>query len=225
MVYIPAPDKVTSSYNLASNDILLAMTHFDYRKFERLELLALKNAMRLHDDSIIMFRQKRYPTAFQLSVLAQEEFGKVLVIEDVVCNRRFNKMTDRQTQEWYELTIKHNYKQQKMLRDQKFPEAKAVKLMQKIMDCQLEKEKQAATYAGLKDNKISGKIVNPFNVSSKKALIQISKLNREVLSIAERIRKGTWELDSEITQKHFKQSIYPKLVSRKRKIDRLDSYA
>ena len=199
------------------------MTRFDYRKFERLELLALKNAMRLHDDSMRMFKQKRYPTAFQLSVLAQEEFGKVLIIEDVVWNCRFNKMTDKWTQKWFDATRDHKFKQVKMLRDSKFPETEAVKLMQKIMDGQLEKKKQAATYAGLKDNKISGRIVDPFKVSSKKALTQISKLNREVLSITERIRKGSWELDSKIVQKHFKQSVYEKLVRRKRKIEKFDS--
>jgi AbiV family abortive infection protein len=199
------------------------MTRFDYRKFERLELLALKNAMRLHDDSIRMFKQKRYPAALQLSVLAQEEFGKVLIIEDVVWNRRFNKMTDEWTQKWFDATREHKFKQVKILRDSKFPKKKAMKLMQKIMDGQLEKEKQAATYAGLEDNKISGRIVDPFKVSSNKALSQISKLNREVLSISEKIKKGSWELESEIVQKHFKQSIYAKLVRRKRKIEKFDS--
>ena len=213
---------VRPKINLNSNDRLLTMTQFDYRKFERLEFLALNNAMRLHDDSIRMFRQKRYPTTFQLSVLAQEEFGKVLIIEDVVWNWRFNKMTNEWTQKWFDATREHKFKQAKILRDSKFPDPEAIKLIQKILNGKLEKDKQAATYTGLQDNKIKGGIVNPLKVSRKKALYQISKLNGDVLFIADRIKKGGWELDSEIVLKHFKKSIYAKLVRRKQKITKFE---
>jgi AbiV family abortive infection protein len=168
-----------------------------------------------------MFKMKSYPTAFQLSVLAQEEFGKILIIEDVVWNRRFNKMSDKWTQRWFGLTVNHKIKQVKMLRDSKFLESRAMKLMDNIMKGGLEKEKQAATYAGLKDNKIGGRLINPFKISRTKAFTQINKLNQDALSIAEKIKSGVWELDSELVQKYFKRVILPKLARRKHKLEKL----
>lgn len=190
------------------------MASFDYKKFERLELLALKNAMRLHDDSMKMFKQKSYATAFQLSVLSQEEFGKVLIIEDVVWNRRFNKMNDKWTQEWFNLTTKHNFKQFKVLRDSKFGDPKTMILIQKILNGDLEKQKQGATYAGLTGNMISGRIINPFQITRDKALIQISTLNNDILLLMEKIKNGFWELESELVQKYVKRSLYSKLTRR-----------
>ena len=39
-------------------------------KISKMEGLAFKNALRLHEDSSILFKEKSYPTAFFLSVLA-----------------------------------------------------------------------------------------------------------------------------------------------------------
>lgn len=52
------------------------------RKVEKMAYLALENGLRLHQDSILLFNNKRYPSAYFLSILALEEIGKFFLIED-----------------------------------------------------------------------------------------------------------------------------------------------
>lgn len=54
------------------------------RKFDRMAGLAFENAIRLHIDAMILFRERSYPTAFALSILAMEELAKADLIEWVV---------------------------------------------------------------------------------------------------------------------------------------------
>ena len=51
-------------------------------KIERMSVLALKNAIRLHSDSVVLFNNRSYPSAFFLSVLALEEIGKTFQLMD-----------------------------------------------------------------------------------------------------------------------------------------------
>jgi len=45
-------------------------------KYKRIAEESLRNALRLHGDSIQLFTARSYPSAFLLSVLALEEFAK-----------------------------------------------------------------------------------------------------------------------------------------------------
>jgi len=53
-------------------------------KLSRIAGESIKNSLRLHFDSILLFENGSYPTAFQLSVLALEEFAKATWIEHYV---------------------------------------------------------------------------------------------------------------------------------------------
>ena len=50
-------------------------------KFKKLAAESLKNGLRLHFDSILLYRSKSYPSALQLSILALEEISKSYWIE------------------------------------------------------------------------------------------------------------------------------------------------
>lgn len=45
-------------------------------KFRKIAEESLKNALRLHTDSTLLFYHGSFPSAFQLSVLALEELAK-----------------------------------------------------------------------------------------------------------------------------------------------------
>lgn len=54
------------------------------RKIVRMSILCYKNALRLHQDSIILFKQKSYPSANALSIIAIEEMGKYQSLSDAL---------------------------------------------------------------------------------------------------------------------------------------------
>jgi AbiV family abortive infection protein len=45
-------------------------------KLTKIALESFKNALRLHFDAILLFRNNSYPSSYQLSVLSLEEFSK-----------------------------------------------------------------------------------------------------------------------------------------------------
>jgi AbiV family abortive infection protein len=53
-------------------------------KAARLAAAALDNSVRLHRDSVLLFRNDRYASSFQLSVLSQEEIGKSFLLEEFI---------------------------------------------------------------------------------------------------------------------------------------------
>ena len=50
-------------------------------KFKKIATESFKNGLRLHFDSILLYNNKSFPSAFQLSVLALEEFSKSYWVE------------------------------------------------------------------------------------------------------------------------------------------------
>lgn len=58
------------------------------KKLEKMEELTFKNALRLHFDSITMYKNRSYPTAYFLSILALEELGKASLLDDFVWQSR-----------------------------------------------------------------------------------------------------------------------------------------
>lgn len=49
------------------------------KKLDRMELLAFQNGLRLHRDAILLYKEKRYPSAFYLSVLSQMDWSPSFV--------------------------------------------------------------------------------------------------------------------------------------------------
>jgi AbiV family abortive infection protein len=54
------------------------------KKFERMCILAFSNALRLHSDSVLLFKHKSYASAYAISILALEETGKYHLLANFV---------------------------------------------------------------------------------------------------------------------------------------------
>jgi len=107
------------------------------KKLDRMELLAFQNGLRLHRDAILLYKNKSYPSAFYLSVLSQEEFGKAEMIGDFVFHSRTDgRATDEQEEKWAQSLYRHPLKQNSFLWHSPFMDwsPSFLKLMQETVD-------------------------------------------------------------------------------------------
>lgn len=52
------------------------------RKLSRMCVLCYKNCVRLHNDSILLYKNGSYPTAYAISIIALEEMGKYITLSN-----------------------------------------------------------------------------------------------------------------------------------------------
>lgn len=151
-------------------------------KFRRIATEAFKNGLRLHFDSILLFKNKSFPSAFQLSVLALEEFSKSHWVEHYYYSSAVNdNFPDKDFEQgWLNLLYFHPKKQKAffgwgMSRDY------SSKFIKMIENGELELKKQKATYVGLKKQRkvvnVNGKISLPTQITELDAKQLISLLN------------------------------------------------
>lgn len=154
-------------------------------KFKKIATEAYKNGLRLYFDSILLFKNKSFPSAFQLSVLALEEFGKSYWVENYYYSSVTNdNFPDKDfEQEWLNLLYFHPEKQKAffgwgMSRDY------SSKFIKMIENGELELKKQKATYVGLKKRRkvvdVNGKISLPTQITELDAKQLISLLNNYI---------------------------------------------
>ena len=151
-------------------------------KFEKLATESFRNALRLHFDSILLFNSQSYPSAFQLSVLALEEFSKSYWIEHYYYSSITNSgFPDKNfEQEWLNLLYFHPEKQKAFFgwgisRDY------GDKFIKSVENGELELKKQKATYVGLNKNRkkvdVNSRISTPNQIKEGDAKQMISLLN------------------------------------------------
>jgi AbiV family abortive infection protein len=161
--------------------------------------LAFENGLRLHADGIRLFQSKSYASAYLISVLSMEEFGKSLALEDYLWK------THGDSQIPWDIERKviadlydHKYKQWKFAWNMELP-GYCRKVVHDIFDGKAETRKQAATYVGLrrigKALDYKGKIVNPLKLRARVASDQITVVNDFLLVLALGSIKGTDGLD------------------------------
>lgn len=166
-------------------------------KIEKLATYSFLNGLRLHEDSIFLFKKRSLPSAFQLSILAQEEIGKAFVFNDLIIDEfdkgDYNLKTRKidivekglstigvQIIEW--VLSSHQMKQGSFSREaEDFTRARFYKngkiirpkIVEEIYSGKLDIKKQNTTFVGLKrlDNKkfdLDGKIINPQKMTLQK---------------------------------------------------------
>ena len=174
---------------------------------DRMGALSFENALRLHEDSILLFRHQRFPSAYALSALSLEEIGKYWIIEDLVWHSR----TDgRFTPEWEEkivcLTYNHRHKQKQFAYHVDIPMF-AKRAIRDIYDGKVEKKKQDAIYVGLprrgKHVDLKARINNPSRLSERQTQTQITVVNDFLLCLAVGVVKGfytvgIWALEEDV---------------------------
>jgi AbiV family abortive infection protein len=151
-------------------------------KFKKIATEAYKNGLRLHFDAILLFRNKSFPSAFQLSVLALEEFSKSYWVEHYYYSSLVNaNFPDKDfEQEWLNLLYFHPKKQKAFFGWGMALDYRS-KFIRMIERGDLELKKQKATYVGLKKHKkvvdVNGRISLPTQIKEKDAKQMISLLN------------------------------------------------
>ncbi len=159
-------------------------------KFKRFAIESFRNGLRLHFDSILLFNNESYPSAFQLSVLSMEEISKSNWIEHVYwysfCTDTIRDHQDEK--EWLQLLYLHPKKQNAffnwgLLYDY------SPKFVEYVKKNQLELQKQRATYVGFDKNKgridVDGRISIPSRIKNKDAKKMISLINDYLKEVCE----------------------------------------
>lgn len=169
------------------------------RKVDRMGVLAFENAIRLHDDSILLFKNHSYPSSFALSVLALEELGKYLHLEDFVWYSRIDgRFNPKEEEEIIRLIFDHKYKQRKFSIHLDLPML-VTKAIKNIYHGAIDKDKQNAFYVGLRKNKgkidLKGKISTPAKITRTKAEDQITIVNDFIICLTAGVIKETYTVD------------------------------
>jgi AbiV family abortive infection protein len=160
-------------------------------KFKRLATESLRNTIRLHFDSILLYENGSYPSAFQLSVLSLEEFSKANWIDHYIWSSETNEgyPDEKFEQEWLKLLYLHPKKQWNFVA--KETDDYSPNFITQIKNRELEEKKQNATYVGLSRSKgkvnTASRISTPWKIKQKDARQVISIVNDELLSICSRI--------------------------------------
>lgn len=150
-------------------------------KFEKLSTEVMKNALRLHLDSILLHNNKSYPSAFNLAVLALEEIAKSNWIDHYVyasiTNHGLPEPDGDEEQEWVKLLYVHTKKHFAFINieyhelDSKFYEF--------VSANKLEYKKQKSIYVGFEREK--GKINTKSRISIPKQIK--AKDSKELISL------------------------------------------
>ena len=188
----------------------------DINKLDKMAGLTFQNTLRLHFDSIILFYNKSYPSAFYLSVLALEELGKYYNLDHFIFHSRVEgRMGENMDRKILEGIFIHKYKQMWFVSTNMFDLSKG--FQDKVNQGKLEIEKQNSLYVGLpKFNRkidLKGKIINPLSVSMHKAKKQITILNDCLLEQCLIVVKEVGCLDSYYAEDFINQKLIDKIES------------
>jgi len=168
-------------------------------KLDRIATESLRNSLRLHFDSILLFNNESYPSAFQLAVLSLEELSKAKWIEHYMYSSETNTgyPGEEFEQEWLKLLYLHPKKQWNFVARE--TSDYSPKFVSFVQNRKLEEKKQNAIYVGLTRSKgkidASSRVSTPWRIKKKDAAQIISLLNAEFLIICQRIEEEEFYFD------------------------------
>lgn len=160
-------------------------------KLKKLATESLKNGLRLHFDSIYLYRNKSYASSLQLSILALEEISK----SDWIEHYYYSSITNTGLpdvdfeQKWLKLLYIHTKKHSAFVGwgiCNQYRES----FVNSLRSGEIDQLKQAATYVGLDringsiDTK--GRIMTPSKIKAQDARKMISVINDYLLDVCER---------------------------------------
>lgn len=186
-------------------------------KIEKIAGLSFQNSIRLHFDSIILFKNESYPSAFFLSILSLEEFGKVFLLADFLYHSRVDGRMEKEWEEKYiQRIFSHRDKQISFTYHSQFNVPNS--FINKVYNGNIEIKKQDSVYVGLKKNKrkidLKSKISHPFNINKNKAKNQITIVNDCLLEIILGKIKGQYIIDSDVVEDLMDKSLYSSIRSK-----------
>ena len=169
------------------------------RKIERIATASFKNAVRLHEDAVLLFKKERIPSALLMSALSREEIGKYFMFEDVWWHNRIDGIWSiEDMQQFLRGGYSHTLKQSWFARhvDSPFVSKQLIRILE---TGELENIKQKATYVGMprkgKNINFDKRLTSPKQTSRHRTEDFITMVNDFIIEIAVGIRKGTYSLD------------------------------
>jgi len=163
-------------------------------KLQRMATLAFENAVRLHEDAILLFEEDRIPSSLHTSVLSIEELGKYYLNEEILFQSMGGvESTEQELQECLQQSFSHVAKQRWFARrvDDSFLSQTLVRLLR---SGELEVIKQKATYVSFpRKNRgidFDKRIGTPFRTSRKRTTGFITAVNDYLIVLSLGTRKG-----------------------------------
>lgn len=187
------------------------------RKIEKVIGFAFENALRLHFDSIFLFENDSYPSAYFLSVLALEELGKVTILDNFVWHTTTSgRRSARDEQESIDRIFQHQLKQRIFANDAERFVPK--KLLDSFRNGKVEVLKQNAVYVGLarkgRKTDLNGKVISPYDVGLPKARRQITIVNDFLIDLALGTIKEVYLIDNEYVESMLNEELLVELMGR-----------
>ena len=184
-------------------------------KVDKMAGLSFENGLRLHFDSILLFKNKSYPSAYFLSVLAIEEIGKAFLIEDFLwhslCDGRMEKQWEEKS---LELMYSHTAKQSSFAYSFESPIATR-RFFKSLYKGELEILKQNSVYVGLARDKrkvnLKSRINNPLKIDQMKAQKQITYVNDCLLEFTLGVMEQVRAVDSPSVETLLNKRLLSKL--------------
>jgi AbiV family abortive infection protein len=178
--------------------------------------LAFENAVRLHEDAILLFGEDRIPSSLHTSALSIEELGKYYLIEEFLFQSIGGvECTEEQLQEWLQMSFSHVAKQRWFARraDHTFVSQTLIGILR---SGKLEVIKQKSTYVGFPRTKkginFDKKVRTPFRTSRKRTMDFLTAVNDYLIVLSLATRKGVYigdfavpEIDDWLAEQSFEQ--------------------
>lgn len=206
-------------------------------KLQRMASLAFKNAVRLHEDAILLFEEDRIFSSLHTSALSIEELGKYYLNEEILFQSIGGSVyTEEELQECLQQSFSHVAKQRWFARraDHTFVSQTLVRILR---SGELEVIKQKATYVGFPRKKrridFDKRVRTPFRSSRKRTMDFITAVNDYLIALSLGTRKGVYmgefavpEIDDWLAEQSFEQhfrELWPHMrTSTKRHIAELE---
>jgi len=170
------------------------------RKIRRIAIASFENAVRLHEDAVLLFNSGRIPSALLMSALSMEEIGKYFMHEDVWWHNRTGGVWPiEDIQLFLRGAYSHALKQNWFAGQVHFSPFVSKPLLKILETGELEKIKQKATYVGMprkgKNISFDKRLTFPKQTSKHRAEDFITMVNDFIIELAVGIRKGFYSLD------------------------------
>ncbi|MBR3501715.1 MAG: AbiV family abortive infection protein [Alphaproteobacteria bacterium] len=173
----------------------------NYNTKAEMAILSFQNAIKLHNDSWILYKNKSYSTAYYISVVALEEFGKMQILNYHAFYGQIvdeSHTRDIEFENEFNNIYLHSSKQENAIDDFVFhgsPETE--KRFQHILGKQYNKTKEDSIYVGIrKSNRGNIKIINPLEITRKQTLYQISLVQELLLDAIVNVKKVGYYYDT-----------------------------
>jgi AbiV family abortive infection protein len=184
-------------------------------KISKVVELAFENALRLHFDSILLFENESYPSAYFLSILALEELGKVTLLDYFVWHSRISgRRSSKDEQDYIDSIFRHQLKQKVFANQAEYFVPK--NMLDNFRSGNIEIMKQNAVYVGLerknREANLKGKVITPYNVSMKKARQQITVVNDFLIDLTLGTIKEIYKIDTEGVEMMLNEELLSELT-------------